>query len=55
MDDHQDRPSDGHIAQMVHVARAEAIKRWSLRRESAPNGESERLSSVSVSRPVADG
>src|SRR6476660_7525109 len=26
VDDHQDRPSDGHTAQMVHVARAEAIK-----------------------------
>ena len=55
VDDHQDRPSDGHTARMVHVARAEAIERWSLRRESAPNGESERLSPVSASRPVADG
>jgi hypothetical protein len=24
---------------MVHMARAEAIERWSLRRESAPNGQ----------------
>lgn len=51
----KDRPSGGHAAQMVHVARAGPIERWPRCRESAPNGESGRLSSASALRLVADG